>query len=268
MPSDLSLSFHGAVGTVTGSKFLIRHKRSRYLVDCGLYQGYKQLRERNWKPLPVAPERISTAVLTHAHLDHSGWLPILCRDGFRGKILATPATRDLCRYLLPDSGFIHEKDAEFANRHGFTRHHPARPLYTQADARAVMKYFRTVDFHAPYRRGNLEVLFRRAGHILGAATVQIDIAGVRMVFSGDLGHPDSATMYPPEPVRQADYLVVESTYGNRRRNRQDPEDAIAEVLEKMLKHPHSRLIYVVDENDRCQGGVTGHADPPFVLQQL
>lgn len=235
MPSDLSLSFHGAVGTVTGSKFLLRHKRNRYLVDCGLYQGYKQLRERNWKALPVAPEHISTTVLTHAHLDHSGWLPILCRDGFRGRILATPATRDLCRHLLPDSGFIHEKDAEFANRHGFSRHHPAHPLYTQADAHAAMKHFRTVDFNTPYRRGNLEVLFRRAGHILGAATVQVELGGVRTVFSGDLGHADSATMPPPEPVRQADYLVVESTYGNRRRNHDDPEDAIARVVNETVE---------------------------------
>ena len=240
---ELSLTFFGGVGTVTGSKFLLRHKRTRWLVDCGLFQGYKHLRTRNWQPLPVSPAHIQAVILTHAHLDHSGWLPVLCRDGFRGKILATPATRDLCRYLLPDSGFIHEKDAAFANRYGFTRHHPARPLYTRADAENVMPHFRTVDFGQPYRyKGKLDLLFRRAGHIPGAAIAELGVAGKRIVFSGDLGHNHIGTMPPPETVDQADYLVVESTYGNRRRDRSDPEEAIAEVVKRTVERGGTIII--------------------------
>ena len=245
MPSvpERSIKFLGAVGTVTGSRFLLRYKRSRWLVDCGLFQGYKHLRQRNWRPLSVRPDQLQAVILTHAHLDHSGWLPVLCRDGFKGRILATPATRDLCRHLLPDSGFIQEKDAEFANRHGTTRHQPARPLYTQADAEAVMPFFRTLDFGSPYRlKQKLEVLFRRAGHIPGAAIAELNVAGRRVVFSGDLGHGSSATMPPPEPVRAADYLVVESTYGNRRRDREDPEVALARVIGDTVERGGSIII--------------------------
>jgi len=227
---EVSLRFLGAAGTVTGSKCLLRAKRSHYLVDCGLFQGYKHLRKRNWQSLPVDPGRLKAVVLTHAHLDHSGWLPVLVRDGFAGKVLATPATRDLCRYLLPDSGFIHEKDAAFANRHGHTRHDPARPLYTRADAEASLGHFRAVRFHEPYRFDHAELLFRHAGHIPGAATAQLDVQGRRVVFSGDLGNADSATMPPPEAVPEADYLVVESTYGNRGHPDEDPESAIERVV--------------------------------------
>ncbi len=245
MPSapELGLSFLGAVGTVTGSRFLLRHKRTRWLVDCGLFQGYKHQRRKNWQPLSVRPDHLQAVILTHAHLDHSGWLPVLCRDGFNGKILATPATRDLCRYLLPDSGFIQEKDAEFANRHGLSRHHPARPLYTRADAEAVMSYFRTLNFGAPYRlKGKLDILFRRAGHILGAAIAELSVGGRRVVFSGDLGHASSATMAPPETVSRADYLVVESTYGNRRRDRDDPQTALARVIHETAGRGGSIII--------------------------
>lgn len=226
-----SIRFLGAVGTVTGSKFLLRHGRNQYLIDCGLFQGYKQLRQRNWRELPIAPGSVKGVILTHAHLDHSGWLPVLCRDGFRGKIYATPATRDLCRYLLPDAGFIQEKDAADANRHGYTRHQPARPLYTQADAEAALKYFRAVDFATPFAlNDDMQLLFRRAGHIPGAATVDLQSNTNRIVFSGDLGHGQSSTMPAPDPVHEADYLVIESTYGNRRRDRSDPEPVIAEVV--------------------------------------
>ena len=137
------LRFLGATGTVTGSKFLLEASGRKILVDCGLFQGYKQLRERNWKALPVSPADIDCVVLTHAHLDHSGYLPLLARNGFDGPVYATSATRDLCRYLLPDSGFIHEKDAAFANRYGFSKHHPARPLYTREDALHCLKLLKT-----------------------------------------------------------------------------------------------------------------------------
>lgn len=229
------LRFLGATGTVTGSKFLLEASGRKILVDCGLFQGYKQLRERNWKPLPVSPADIDCVVLTHAHLDHSGYLPLLARNGFDGPVHATAATRDLCRYLLPDSGFIHEKDAAFANRYGFSKHHPARPLYTREDALHCLKLFRDLEFHKPTRLfEDIEVTCTRAGHIPGAASLLLDIAGMRLLFSGDLGHADSAIMPPPDPIPAADYLLVESTYGNRQRNHGDPEEALAEIINETV----------------------------------
>ncbi|MBL37606.1 MAG: MBL fold metallo-hydrolase [Xanthomonadales bacterium] len=229
------LRFLGATGTVTGSKFLLEASGRKILVDCGLFQGYKQLRERNWKALPVSPADIDCVVLTHAHLDHSGYLPLLARNGFDGPVYATSATRDLCRYLLPDSGFIHEKDAAFANRYGFSKHHPARPLYTREDALHCLKLFRDLEFHQATRLfDGIEVTCTRAGHIPGAASLLLDIAGMRLLFSGDLGHADSAIMPPPDPIPAADYLLVESTYGNRKRNHGDPEDALAGIINETV----------------------------------
>lgn len=240
--ADKTIRFLGAAGTVTGSKFLLRCGREHYLVDCGLFQGYKNLRLRNWRPLPVDPARIEHVILTHAHIDHSGWLPVLCREGFAGKILSTPATRDLCAHLLPDAGFLQEKEAEDANRHGWTRHTPAKPLYTKADAQASLKRFRAVRFHEPYRSGPIELLFRHAGHIPGAATAQVDLEGTRIVFSGDLGNYESATMPDPETVPAADYLVLESTYGNRSRSHEDPETEIARIVNETVRRGGSVII--------------------------
>src|SRR6056297_3123404 len=170
------LRFLGATGTVTGSKFLLEAQGRKVLIDCGLFQGYKQLRERNWKPLPVDPADIDCVVLTHAHLDHSGYLPLLARNGFSGPVYATAATRDLCRYLLPDSGFIHEKDAAFANRHGFSKHQPARPLYTRADAEHCLYRFRDQPVHHVFEPApGITARFSRAGHILGAASVLFEL---------------------------------------------------------------------------------------------
>ena len=240
--ADRTIRFLGATGTVTGSKFLLRCKRSHYLVDCGLFQGYKNLRVRNWRPLPVKASQIKHVILTHAHIDHSGWLPVLCRQGFVGRILATPATRDLCGYLLPDSGFLQEKEAEDANRHGWTKHRPARPLYTRAEAEESLKRFRAIRFHESYRTDHADVLFRRAGHIPGAASAQIDLDGIRVVFSGDLGNYASATMPAPEPVTETDFLIVESTYGNRKRNHEDAEAEIARVVNETTKRGGSIII--------------------------
>jgi metallo-beta-lactamase family protein len=233
--SNTSLSFLGAVGTVTGSRFLLRYGNRRLLIDCGLFQGYKNLRLRNWSPLPIAPKQIDKVILTHAHLDHSGYLPLLCRDGFRGPVIATPATRDLCKYLLPDSGFIQEKDAALANRYGYTRHQPARPLYTQADAEACLRQFESLRFGKPrvFDR-HASLLFRRAGHILGAAMAELTIDDQKILFTGDLGHDQSAIVPPPDKVSEADVLIIESTYGNRRRDRADPEPALAELIKRTV----------------------------------
>ena len=227
----VKLTFLGAVGTVTGSKYLLQVGDRKILTDCGLFQGYKQLRLRNWAKLPVEPGSIDEVLLTHAHLDHSGYLPLLVKNGFRGHILCTEATRDLCGILLPDSGHLQEKDAEYANRHGFSKHAPALPLYTQADAEIALKRFRTVSFDAPVQvAGGLNARFLYAGHILGAAMIELTGAGQTIVFSGDLGRPNDVAMFDPAIVKQAGYLIVESTYGNRKHEARDVEDALAAAI--------------------------------------
>ncbi len=237
------LTFYGAVDTVTGSRFLLQHAGQSSLIDCGLFQGYKNLRLRNWSSLPFKVEDLDRIVLTHAHLDHSGYVPVVCREGYDGPVLCTSATRDLCRFLLPDSGFIHERDAALANQYGYTRHHPARPLYTRKDAELCLEQFESHPFDQWLElSSNLKVRFRRAGHIPGAAIVELDLDGLRVVFSGDLGHEDSATMAPPETIERADVLVIESTYGNRRRDRSDPEDALAEVIGATLSRGGTLIV--------------------------
>ena len=212
----LSLTSLGGAGTVTGSKHLLNYDGRRLLIDCGLFQGPRELRELNWRRLEVEPASIDAVVLTHAHLDHSGYLPRLVKDGFDGPIYATPATIDVARLILLDSAFLQEKDAEFANRHGFSRHRPALPLYTRADAELALEKFRPVAFQELHDLGgDASLLFRRAGHILGAATAEIRLSGQTFVFSGDLGRYGDETMVDPEPVPHADYLVIESTYGDR-----------------------------------------------------
>ncbi len=229
----MKLSFLGAAGTVTGSKYLLEVGERRVLVDCGLFQGLKALRLRNWERLPVPPDRIDAVILTHAHLDHSGYLPLLARDGFKGKVYCTSATRDLCSILLPDSGHLQERDAEFANRHGFSKHKPALPLYTEAEATASLRRFSPREFSAPFEIWpGFDVCFRPAGHILGAAFVEIRAGGTTLVFSGDLGRPGSLTMVDLAPPSQADYLIVESTYGGRSHDPVDPEDRLAVVIER------------------------------------
>jgi metallo-beta-lactamase family protein len=212
----ITLSFLGASGTVTGSRYLLATAHGRLMLDCGLFQGYKALRTRNWEPLPVRPRDVDAVVLTHAHLDHSGYLPLLMRNGFGGTVHSTTATRELCKLLLPDSAHLQEEDASYANRHGFSRHTPALPLYTMADALQVLTHF---EAHA-YGRSfvplpGVRVIFSRAGHILGAASVRVECEGISILFSGDLGRPDDMLMRPPEPPPGADYVVVESTYGDR-----------------------------------------------------
>jgi metallo-beta-lactamase family protein len=211
-----TITFLGGADTVTGSKYLIEHQGQRLLVDCGLFQGYKQLRLRNWQPLPVRPEQIDAVILTHAHLDHSGYLPLLVKQGFKGRVHATSGTCDLAAILLPDSGHIQEEDAFFANRHGFSKHAPALPLYTKQEAINSLKPLhaeRQGQWFEPIK--GWKARFQPAGHILGAASLLLDVAGRRILFSGDLGRPDDPLMNPPEPPPQADTVLIESTYGDR-----------------------------------------------------
>lgn len=232
----ISLTFLGGAGTVTGSKYLLETASHRLLVDCGLFQGYKLLRERNWARFPVDPATIDAVLLTHAHIDHSGYLPALVRDGFQGRIISTCATHDLCKLLLPDSGHLMEADAERANRRGYSKHKPALPLYTERDARRALDQFQPVDFGAGTDVvAECRALFRPAGHILGAATIELQCDGLRLVFSGDLGRYDSATMLDPQPVPRADYLLVESTYGNRLHERTSPEQALEDAIGRTIR---------------------------------
>ena len=229
----MKLTFLGGTGTVTGSKYLLEHDGRRLLVDCGLFQGLKQLRLRNWDNFPVLPSSIDAVVLTHAHLDHSGYVPRLVRQGFRGRVYATAATRALCGLLLADSGRLLEEEADYANRHGFSKHQPALPLYTEQAAREAMEHFTTRDFDRGFEPlPGLRVLYRRAGHLLGAASVRVEWDGRSLLFSGDLGRGNDLLMRPPELPEAADWLVLESTYGDRAHARTDPMTAIAEVINR------------------------------------
>lgn len=250
--APFSLTFLGGTGTVTGSKYLLDYPhggphgdgRSQTLVDCGLFQGFKQLRLRNWAPLPLAPAAIESVVLTHAHLDHSGALPLLVRSGYRGRVYCTRSTADLCKILLPDSGHLQELDAAYANRKGFSRHHPALPLYTVEDAEHALHHLRPVDFGAPFDLpGGLVATFSRAGHILGAASLHLTGDGLpSLVFSGDLGRQHDLMMNPPDPRPAADYVVIESTYGDRRHGAEDPGEVLADIVRRTVARGGTVLI--------------------------
>jgi metallo-beta-lactamase family protein len=229
----MRLTFLGGSDTVTGSKALLEHDGRRLLIDCGLFQGLKQLRLRNWEPLPVRAADIDAVVLTHAHLDHSGYLPRLVEAGFRGRVHATHATRELCQLVLPDSGHLLEEEAAYANRHGFSRHKPALPLYDEAQAQRSL---RLIDGHGydvdvqPLPGWRLR--FGMAGHLLGAASVHLALGNRSILFSGDIGRDDDLLMKPPAPPPGADHVVIESTYGDRLHGDVDPLDALAQVISR------------------------------------
>jgi metallo-beta-lactamase family protein len=239
----MDISFFGGVGTVTGSKYLLEANHRRVLVDCGLFQGLKQLRLRNWAPLPFEPKSVDSVVLTHAHIDHSGYLPRLIRNGFKGPVYCTQSTADLCGILLPDAGHLAERDAEMANRQGFSKHHPALPLFTEADAREALKQLTPVPWGTTQPLGKgLKVTFQSAGHILGAAALRLASSKGTLLFSGDLGRPGDPIMKIPAPIGSTDYLIVESTYGDRRHDPEDPGEALAAVINRTASRGGSVLI--------------------------
>lgn len=228
----MKLTFLGATETVTGSKYLVEHGGRRVLIDCGLFQGTKNLRLRNWNPLPLAPDTLDAVVLTHAHIDHTGYLPVLVREGYRGPVYCTAATAELCDIMLRDSARLQEEEAEFANRHGYSKHHPAQPLYTLDDAQRALRLLKPVALdECTTLGGGLAFRLLPAGHILGAASVVMHGNHKVLAFSGDLGRYHDPIMQPPRPPAHADYLVVESTYGDRLHPASDPENELAMLFD-------------------------------------
>lgn len=231
----LSLSFLGAAQTVTGSKYLLQTDSSSLLVDAGLFQGIKALRARNWSDAGISAPSLGALVLTHAHIDHSGYLPRLVKAGFCGKVWCTQGTADLLKILLPDAGYLQEEEARHANKYGYARHHPALPLYTREDAERCLAQLVPVDYHLPFSPlPGFEVSFSRAGHIIGSSSVRLTVEGKRILFSGDLGRAHDPIMRPPEPPPACDYVVVESTYGDRRHNDEDMSVRLAEIASSTI----------------------------------
>jgi len=236
MPSTFApaLHFFGAARTVTGSRFLIETGRARVLVDCGLFQGLKELRLRNWERFPVDPRSLHAVVLTHAHLDHSGYLPALVRDGFAGPVYTTRNSEALCRILLPDSGRIQEEDAAYANRKGFSKHHPALPLYTEEDALRSLRHLRTEPFGRRFEVApGIRVTFQRAGHILGAASVHLELddhPADSVGISGDLGRFERPVLCAPDPPPACATLLVESTHGARKHEAEHDVEGLADAI--------------------------------------
>jgi metallo-beta-lactamase family protein len=228
----MKISFLGGAGTVTGSKYLVDIYHKKILIDCGLFQGKKEFRDRNWDKFSIDPASIDAVILTHAHLDHSGYLPVLVRNGFKGHIYATSATLELCKLLLPDSGHIQEEEAYLANKYHYSKNHsPALPLYTQKEAEAVLSQFITVNFDQPIDLfTDCHFIFSRSAHILGSAFIQLSHQGSTLLFSGDLGRMHDPIMREPVFFKSADYLILESTYGDRLHEPEDPESLLAEVV--------------------------------------
>lgn len=229
----MELTFLGATGTVTGSKYLVQAGSKRILVDCGLFQGLKQLRLRNWAKLPIDPKTVDAVVLTHAHIDHTGYLPLFVKNGFSGPVYCSQGTHDLCHILLPDSAHLQEEEAEYANKRGFSKHKPALPLYTQQDAARALTLLRPVTFNTAIDLGGgIRAMLYPNGHILGSGFVRVEHEGKSLLFSGDIGRPGDILMRPPVRIRQADYLVLESTYGDRLHAPGDPKIKLGEVINR------------------------------------
>ena len=243
--SEMNITFWGAAGTVTGSRHLVELEGRRLLVDCGMFQGLKALRLRNWEPFPVEPASIDAVLLTHAHIDHTGWLPALVRDGFAGPIWCTPSTEELCRILLTDAAHIQEEDARFANKRRSSRHDPALPLYTTADAHRALDLLRPHPYGEAFEPGGgIDCQFTPAGHILGAASLRIRNGVTSVLFTGDVGRPVDPVMRAPAPPLAADHVVTESTYGNRLHPVGDPADDLAEIVNTTARRGGTLLIPV------------------------
>ncbi|MEJ0055578.1 MAG: MBL fold metallo-hydrolase [Bacteroidota bacterium] len=235
------LRFWGAAGSVTGSRYLVKTGDFQFLFDCGLFQGLKELRLRNWDPLPVDPSKVDAVIISHAHIDHCGYLPRLVKGGFNGPIYCTEATADLLEIMLLDSARLQEEEAAFANKKGYSKHKPAEPLYHIEDARRVLtlvkkfRYRETVNIHK-----TVSIVFHDAGHLLGSAITEVFIqgpsTGKKIVFSGDVGRYHQDIMHSPEAISEADVLFIESTYGNRNNPAVNPEEVLARIVNDTVSH--------------------------------
>jgi metallo-beta-lactamase family protein len=241
-----TLSFWGAASTVTGSKYLVETDRARVLIDCGLFQGMRELRDRNWQEPPFDVRTLNAVLLTHAHIDHTGYLPRLVRHGFRGPVFCSRGTSDLLKILLPDSARLQEEEADYRNRHKITKHMPALPLYTEEDAREALKLIQVVEHgEQPVQVAKgISAEFRIAGHILGSNHILLTLegAGQRLLFSGDLGKYDQPIIQDPAAPPACDYLLVESTYGDRLHDVEHPKDALARIIKNAATHNSVVLI--------------------------
>ena len=234
------LTFLGAAGTVTGSRHLLEVNDTRLLIDCGLFQGPKKNRLKNWEPFPIEPSTIDAVILTHAHIDHIGFLPAIVNEGFTGPIYCTRATAELAAILLPDTGHLQEEEAKWANKKGYSKHKPAKPLFTEDDARAVLPYLKPVDYGEHFEPApNVRAKYRDTGHILGAGFLDLkstrDGKSRKIVFSGDLGRPTDAILRPPAAAYNVDYLIMESTYGDRLHKEEFSEDELARVVNESME---------------------------------
>ena len=239
----MKVKFIGGAGTVTGSKTLIETNGIRILIDCGQFQGIKPLRELNWEPLPILPKTIDFVLLTHGHLDHCGWLPRLVNQGFEGKIYCTSPTKDIAKLILLDSAKIQEEDANRANKEHYSKHEIAEPLYTVAQAEKVFSLFRVIKPNEKVALdAEIEVVFTNAGHILGASTVTLKSENKTLVFSGDIGQDDDVLMYAPTKPKKADYVFLESTYGNRLHPTTDPKEELEIYINNTVKNGGTIII--------------------------
>lgn len=239
----LKIQFLGATGTVTGSKYLLQTADQNLLIDCGLFQGYKLFRLRNWAPFPINPMKLSAVILTHAHIDHCGYLPLLVKHGYSGPIYCTSGTKDLCEVLLIDSAKLQEEEANNANKHGYSKHKPAMPLYTRADAIDCLSLLKVVEMDTKIFLGDrLSMCLRPSGHILGSAFVTIQDDSTSITFSGDLGRQNDIIMPPPVAIEDSDYLVVESTYGNRLHDATSPQTILADTITRTIQRGGAVII--------------------------
>jgi metallo-beta-lactamase family protein len=238
----MKIKFLGATGTVTGSKYLVTTKNATLLIDCGLFQGYKNLRNKNWQPLQFDHTTIDAVILTHAHLDHSGMIPLLYKQGYRGPIYSSHGTYELCRLLLPDSGYLQEEEAHYRNKHKLTKHRPALPLYDQQMAFDSLTLFKQIEFSEEIRINGVQIQFNPVGHILGAASIKITADEKTIIFSGDVGRPNELIMYAPQVLDDCDYLVLESTYGNRLHSIDDAAETLTGIITKTIAKGGSILI--------------------------
>jgi metallo-beta-lactamase family protein len=247
-----TLHFLGAASTVTGSKIVLETEEFNALIDCGMFQGLKELRVLNWEPLPFDPGRIDVVLLTHGHLDHVGYLPRLIKQGFKGSIIGTAPTLDIAEIILRDSAKIHEEEARKANEEGYSRHHPALPYYTGHDVAQVLKLFRSQDTNHWVRLSeSLKCRFVYNGHILGACFIELDLGEKRFVFSGDIGRRNDLLLHDPERPKKADFLILESTYGNKLHPKDNIEEVLADLIKEII-HTRGTLIIPTFAVERLQ----------------